>query len=167
MPAKPPDVTLTPAREPDLPALLGMLERTGVFRPAEVEVAREVLDIYFHKPGQRDYQVYTASRAGAPVGWVCFGLNALTEGTFELYWICVDPRAQRHGVGRSLMALAEYEAARQGGRIVVVETSSREDYHGTRRFYLALGYRQAALVPDYYAPGDGKVVLVKRLARPS
>ncbi len=162
---KRPGVTLTPAREPDRSAIEGILRRSRVFREAEIGVALEVLDAYLTKPGQKDYQVYVASRAGAPVGWVCFGRNEMTDGTFELYWIAVDPEHHREGVGRALMALAEYEASRQGGRMVAVETSSREDYHATRRFYVGLGYRQAALVPDYYAPGDGKVILVKRLTQ--
>jgi ribosomal protein S18 acetylase RimI-like enzyme len=159
------EVTITRAREAERPAIEGILRRCGVFREAEVEVALEVLDVYLYKTGQTDYQVYTAALAGATVGYVCFGRNAMTDGTFELYWIAVDPEQHRHGVGHSLMTLAEYEVARQGGRLLVVETSSREDYHPTRKFYLGLGYRQAAAIPDYYAVGDGKVILTKRVGR--
>lgn len=158
------DVTLTPTREQERAAIGSILVRCGVFRPEEVAVAVEVLDVYLSKPGQQDYQVYTASRGGVPAGYVCFGRNSMTDGTFELYWIAVDPDHRRHGVGRSLMALAEYEARRQGGRLIAVETSSREDYHATRKFYLGLGYRQAASVADYYAPGDAKVILTRRIA---
>jgi len=159
------DVTVTPTREQERPAIEALLRRCGVFHDAEVAVALEVLDVYLTKPGQQDYQVYTAKRAGAVAGYVCFGRNTMTDGTFELYWIAVDPEQQRHGVGRSLMTLAEYEIARQGGRLVCVETSSREDYHATRKFYHDLGYRQAALVADYYAAGDSKVILSRKLAR--
>jgi hypothetical protein len=48
--------------------------------------------------------------------------------------------------------------------MIVVETSSRDDYHATRKFYHDLGYRQAALVKDYYAVGDGKVILTRQLS---
>jgi ribosomal protein S18 acetylase RimI-like enzyme len=159
------DVTVTPTREQERPAIEALLRRCGVFRDEEVLVALEVLDVYLSKPGQQDYQVYTAKRAGSVAGYVCFGRNTMTDGTFELYWIAVDPEQQRHGVGRSLMTLAEYEIARQGGRMVCVETSSREDYHATRKFYHDLGYRQAAFVADYYAVGDAKVILTRKLAR--
>ena len=63
------------------------------------------------------------------------------------------------------MTLAEYEIARQGGRLISVETSSREDYHATRKFYHDLGYRQAAVVADYYAAGNSKIILTKKIAR--
>ncbi len=90
----------------------------------------------------------------------------MTDGVFELYWIVRRPRSiAATAWGRSLMAHAEYEATRQDGRMLVVETSSREDYHATRKFYHDLGYRQAAVVADYYAVGDGKVILTKKLAR--
>jgi ribosomal protein S18 acetylase RimI-like enzyme len=167
MPATGTDVTVTPTREQERPAIEAILRRCGVFSAAEVDVALEVLDVYLYRLNQQDYQVFTAKRAGAVAGYVCFGRNTMTDGTFELYWIAVDPDHHRQGVGHSLMSLAEYEIARQGGRLISVETSSREDYHPTRKFYHDLGYRQAAVVADYYAAGDSKVILTKRIPRPS
>jgi ribosomal protein S18 acetylase RimI-like enzyme len=165
MAAQRPEVAVLPTREQERPAIEAILRRCGVFRDEEIAVALEVLDVYLHRLDQEDYQVYTASRGGAVAGYVCFGLNTMTDGTFELYWIAVDPARQRHGVGRSLMSLAEREIARQNGRLISVETSSREDYRSTRDFYLGLGYREAAVVPDYYAVGDAKVILTKKIAR--
>ena len=46
-------------------------------------------------------------------------------------------------------------------RLIVVETAGREDYAPTRAFYEARGYRRAAVIPDFYAPGDDQVVYVK------
>jgi ribosomal protein S18 acetylase RimI-like enzyme len=165
MPATGTDVTVTPTREQERAAIEALLGRCGVFSAAEVEVALEVLDVYLYRLNQQDYQVYTAKRGGAVAGYVCFGRNTMTDGTFELYWIAVDPAQHRHGVGRSLMSLAEYEIARQLGRLICVETASRADYHATRKFYHDLGYRQAAVVADYYAVGDSKVILTKKIAR--
>jgi hypothetical protein len=62
------------------------------------------------------------------------------------------------------MSRAESEISRQNGRLICVETSSREDYLATRTFYNGLGYREAAVVADYYASGDSKVILTKRVA---
>ena len=165
MPGHATDVTVTPTREQERPAIEGLLRRCGVFSEEEVAVALEVLDVYLYRLNQQDYQVVTAKRGGAVAGYVCFGRNTMTDGTFELYWIAVDPDQHRHGIGRSLMALAEYDITRQGGRLISVETSSREDYHPTRKFYLDLAYRQAAVVPDYYAAGDSKIIITKKLAR--
>jgi ribosomal protein S18 acetylase RimI-like enzyme len=46
---------------------------------------------------------------------------------------------------------------------MVLETSSSEDYNGTRDFYLRLGYKEAARIKDYYKDGEDKVVYEKRL----
>ena len=165
MPASGTDVTVTPTREQERPAIERVLRGCGVFSEEEIVVALEVLDVYLYRLNQQDYQVFTAKRGGAVAGYVCFGRNTMTDGTFELYWIAVDPAQHRHGVGRSLMTLAEYEITRQNGRLISVETSSRADYHATRKFYHDLAYRQAAVVPDYYAEGDSKIILTKKLTR--
>jgi hypothetical protein len=45
--------------------------------------------------------------------------------------------------------------------LFVVETSGRETYVSTRRFYEALGYRLVASIPDFYGPGDPRVIFIK------
>ena len=70
---------------------------------------------------------------------------------------------QAGGLGRELLRFAEEDIRRLNGRVLFVETSSLPHYELTRRFYLKLGYEQVALLPDYYADGDGMVVFRKRL----
>jgi hypothetical protein len=48
--------------------------------------------------------------------------------------------------------------------LLVVETSSRDDYAPTRHFYEAHEYERAASLADYYAPGDHRVIYTKRLS---
>jgi ribosomal protein S18 acetylase RimI-like enzyme len=151
-----------PADEHHRPAILSILQRTGIFKDFEIDVALEVLDVYLYQDGQEDYQVFIADLEGTVAGYVCIGRNAVTQGTFELYWIAVDPSFQKRGIGGTLMETAEEEALSQGGRMMAVETSSGENYGPTRSFYRRLGYEEEARVRDYYAPGDDKLILVKR-----
>jgi ribosomal protein S18 acetylase RimI-like enzyme len=151
-----------PADEHHRPAILSILKNTGLFKDFEIEVALEVLDVYLYQDGQEDYQVLIATVEGTVAGYVCIGRNAVTVGTFELYWIAVDPAFQRRGVGGTLMETAEAEALSQGGRMMAVETSSSENYGPTRSFYRRLGYVDEARIRDYYAPEDDKIILVKR-----
>jgi hypothetical protein len=46
---------------------------------------------------------------------------------------------------------------------VVLDTSGNDAYIPTRGFYNRLGYREAARLADFYAPGDDKVVFAKNL----
>ena len=43
-----------------------------------------------------------------------------------------------------------------------VETSSQPKYEPTRQFYLRSGYTVEAVLKDFYAENDDKVVFVKR-----
>jgi ribosomal protein S18 acetylase RimI-like enzyme len=152
------------ARPEDRTTVIEMLNATGFFRPDELEIAIEVLDEALAKGPDGHYQSYVADDAGAPAGWVCFGPTPCTLGTFDLYWIAVHPRSQSRGIGKALMRHAEQLIGERGGRLVVVETSGRPCYEATRRFYCALGYHEAATLPDFYAAGDSKIVYLKRIA---
>lgn len=154
-------VRCAPTVEDDRAAIEKLLRRTGLFREGEVRVAMEVLDVYLYREGQEDYRVFSAFVGQRVGGYVCFGPNTMTEGTFELYWIAVDPPFQGQGLGTALMETAEGEAARRGARMLVAETSSRPDYTPALTFYRRRGYLVTARVPDYYAPGDDKLILVK------
>lgn len=136
---------------------------TGFFRPNEMDIAVEVLDDALAKGPGGHYQSYTSEIDGRPAGWVCFGPTPCTEGTFDIYWIVVAPDAQGRGIGRELLDHAEQLIAGRGGRMTVAETAGRDSYEPTRQFYLHRGYHEAARVAEFYAPGDDKVIFVKRL----
>lgn len=142
-----------------------MVAATGVFRPEEVEVAVEVFDDAVARPGV-DYHGLGAYEGTRLIAFTLYGKTPCTEATWDLYWIVVDPAAQRAGIGRQLMAAAEQDIADRAGRLIVVETSSRDDYGPTRKFYESLRYDQAARIPEYYAPGDDLIVYTKLLDPP-
>jgi len=134
---------------------------TGLFRPAEVAIAAELLDDSL--AGDDDYRLLGAYDADELVGYACWGPTPGTEGTYDLYWIVVDPARQGQGVGTELLTAVEQQRAREHGRLLVVETSSRADYAATRAFYERRGYARAATIPGYYAPGDDLVIYLKDL----
>jgi ribosomal protein S18 acetylase RimI-like enzyme len=158
-------LTLGPLRANDRDRIPAMVEATGVFRPDEVVVAVEVFDGAVTTPGV-DYHGIGAYEDDRLVGFVLYGHTPCTVATWDLYWIVVDTSMQRGGVGRRLMEAAEHDIAAHNGTLVVVETSSRDDYEPTRRFYDSIGYDSAALIPHYYAPDDDLVVYTKLLDPP-
>ena len=136
-----------------------IVRATGVFTDAEVDVALELFDAT-----DDDYEFVGAFEADRLVGFACFGPTPSTDRTYDVYWIAVHPEAQRSGAGAALMAEVELRAAQREARLLVIETSSRRDYEPTRRFYDNRGYREAARIKSFYAPGDDRVVLTKRVA---
>jgi len=98
-------------------------------------------------------------------GYACFGPHSLTQGTYDLYWIVVDPTAQGHGIGHALLARVEAEVQARGGRLLLVETSGTPAYAPARRLYETSGYRCEAVVHDFYAPGDDLLIFSKDLGQ--
>ncbi len=156
-------VALHAPRATDRDRAREIIEASGVFRPDETPVALEVFDGAVRAPG-RDYWGIGAYVGDRLVGFATFGAVPCTLATWDLYWIAVDPALQGAGIGRQLMAHCERTIVAEGGRLIVVETSSRADYAPTRAFYRRLGYEDRAAIPEYYAPGDGLIVFTKYLA---
>jgi ribosomal protein S18 acetylase RimI-like enzyme len=98
-------------------------------------------------------------------GFVCFGPAPLTDGTFDLYWIAVDPVFQGRGYGARLLRFAEDDVRRRGGRLLLIETSSQEAYGATTRFYERSGYGLVARIPEFYRAGDDKLIFAKRVEK--
>jgi GNAT superfamily N-acetyltransferase len=69
------------------------------------------------------------------------------------------------GIGKALLQRTETAITAQGGSRLYIETASRPQYESTRKFYLTCHYREEAILEDFYAPGDGKVIYVKVLTR--
>ncbi|HEY4216639.1 MAG TPA: GNAT family N-acetyltransferase [Gemmatimonadaceae bacterium] len=152
-----------------------ILDATSVFRAEEVEVALELFDETFaagparapYDPGDgvANYEfVGSFSREGQLVGYVCYGATPGTDRVYDLYWIAMHPEFQGEGGGSQLVDEVERRLRQREARLLVVETSSRQEYAPTRHFYEARGYAAAARVADYYAPGDSRVIYTKRFA---
>lgn len=143
---------------------------TGVFREEELRIAAEVFADAVKAAGEAGgagenelpYYQLGAELDGRLMGWICWGATPCTEGTWDLYWLAVDPVAQGHGVGSALVE--EMESRLRGkARLIAVDTSGRPDYAPTRRFYESRGYMAAAVVTDFYAAGDDQVIFTKAL----
>lgn len=166
--------------------LAEILAATAVFSPDEIGVALGLFDETFEVPGcasstphgppsglartsnleppTSGYEFIGAyDDAGMLTGYACYGPTPGTDRTYDLYWIAVHPGAQGHGAGSRLLEEVERRLRARGGRLLIVETSSRGAYAGTRRFYESRGYREAARVESFYAPSDDRIVYTKRL----
>ncbi len=150
----------------DRAAVAEIVGRVGNFHPFEIDVALELVDIYLHDTEQKDYRVVVAVDAqGNVCGYTCWGPTPLTKGTYDLYWIATHPNVQGQGYGQALMSYVEARVSEENGRLLVLETSSKESYGDTVRFYRRLGYEEASRIRDFYDAGDDKITFVKRLSR--
>ena len=148
----------------DFDPLSSILRRTGAFTEPEVECALELLETVLNLPEQRDYLVSVAVENHAVAGYILYGPIPLTEYSYDIYWIAVDPDLQGRHIGRQLLRQAEADILARSGHLICIETSSQSGYAGTRQFYLHNGYEEESCIRDFYRPGDDRITYVKRLS---
>jgi GNAT superfamily N-acetyltransferase len=164
------EIRLGPLRPRDRARVAELLVSTGVFSSEEIEVALQLFDVSVSDARvgaddatAPDYEFTGAFDGERLLGYACAGPTPATEGTFDLYWLAVDPSVQGTGVGRTIVRDVERQLRDRGARMLLVETSSRPDYSKTRAFYARCGYTEAARIRDFYAPADDRIMLTTRL----
>ena len=153
-------------RDTDRDAVLRLVRATGFFTPDEQGIAVELVDEA--RTLGADASGYEFIFADSPdgsglLGYACFGPITGRPDAFDLYWIAVEPGLQRSGLGRQLIVEAERRAVSRGAAEMYIDTAGRDQYRPTRAFYERMGYERHETVPDFYSPGDDKVVYRKRL----
>lgn len=156
----------TELRTGDSDAVRALVAETGFFSVEEQDVAVELVDETLSRGKASGYKFVFADMPESRerlMGYVCFGAIPATEASFDLYWIAVAPGQQRSGLGARLIREAERLAKAQGALQMFVDTAGRDQYAPTRAFYERMGYRQAAVLDDFFALNDAKVIYVKTL----
>jgi ribosomal protein S18 acetylase RimI-like enzyme len=144
--------------------LTQILKSVGNFNEEEIKVAIELIDDAISEYSSGDYiACVLEDEKGEVQGYGCYGLTPLTESTYDLYWMAVNPAMQGNGYGRSIIRFIEQDVRERGGRLLVLETSSQENYARTRLIYEKNGYELVSRIRDFYKKDDHKLIYVKYL----
>lgn len=150
-------------------SLLTICTQTGLFTPDDAEaLLGHVLD-ELAGGGLGAGHAAVACRAapsGPALGWAYFAPDAFADAVWNLWWIGVHPAHHGSGAGRALLDHVERTVAAAQGRVLVIETSDQPPLARARSFYTQAGYRECGRIPDFYAPGDAKVIFARTLSDP-
>ena len=149
---------IRPTLRSDLKAISLILDETDLF-PAEM--LEEMISPFFDDPGSAESWLVQEHDAEGVIGFAYFRPEPLTEGTWNLLAIGLRKAHQGHGHGATMMKRVEQELSSE--RVLIVETSGVEDFEATRDFYHQCGYDREAVIRDYWAAGDDKVIYRKAL----
>ena len=149
----------------DVETVRAMAAGTGFFNPEEIEIAAELVGERLEKGETSGYEFIFLQINNNTVAYSCYGRIPLTKSSFDLYWIVTRADYRNKGLGKILLKETEDAIRKMGGTAVYAETSSREQYLPTRKFYENNGYDLKARFEDYYDRGDDLVYYVKRLDR--
>ncbi len=153
---------IRPMQGCDKPIAMKILRETGFFTSSEIKVAEELVDVYLNDPDQKDYKIIVSEDTNHQVvGFMIYGPTPLTRGVMDLYWIAVAPEAQKQGFGKKMIHWLEQQMEENNGKLLIIETSSKEQYERTRRFYQSQNFIESVRVKDFYRPNDDRIVYVK------
>jgi D-alanine-D-alanine ligase len=147
----------------DMPQVREIVISSGLFSEDEIDVAVELVKERLRKGISSGYHFVFAEKGKEVIGYACFGPIPCTVGSYDIYWIAVKNSLRGSKLGREIMRRAEQKIREWGGRRIYIETSSREKYGPTHAFYDRCGYRNDAVLKDFYAPGDHKMIFMKEV----
>ena len=143
----------------DLTGLKEVLDSSELFASEQLD---DMISDYFNNSDSEDIW-FTYVDKDRPIALGYCAPEKLTNGTYNLYAIAVRKELQGQGIGREMMNFIEKLLSDSGKRILIVETSSLDQYALTREFYDKLGYRREAVIKDFWNDGEDKVIFWKKL----
>jgi len=147
------------ATKQDIPGITQILNTIELFPP---EMLKEMMEDYLNNPTSQDIW-FTAIENGQPIGFGYCAPEKLTEGTYNLYALGVRSDVHGKGTGKHLMNFIENDLKQKGHRLLIIDTSSKEEFQKTRKFYEKLNYTKEAVIRDFWEEGDDKVTFCKKL----
>ena len=147
----------------DRQKIYDILVETNNFTDGEIKVAMELVDIYIGDKEQKDYEIFVDAEDEVIKGYVCVGPRPLTAGTYDLYWIAVNPSVQSKGIGSGLISYIENYLIQKKVRLILIETSGKLSYEKERKFYEKNKYDKLVEIKDFYDIGDSLVIYGKYL----
>jgi len=151
------------ATKQDIEYVREIVSSTRFFHDYEIEVAIELVEETIIKGSEEGYRFVFADYNEKPIGYCCYGLIPCTKSSYDLYWIAVHNDFRGNGIGKIILQKTEEEIIKFRGTGIYLETSSKDLYIPTRKFYLNAGYKTEVIIKDFYDVGDDKYLFSKRL----
>ena len=140
-----------------------ILESSHFFHDFEIDVAIELVQEYLDNGKKSGYFFVFAEIDGKTVGYTSIRKIPCTVSSFDLYWIGVLDSQRGNGLGKILMTETEKMIKYIHGKSIYIETSSKEKYLPTQKFYDKCNCELIARIPDFYDEGDDKLIYKKTI----
>ncbi|MEM6588356.1 MAG: GNAT family N-acetyltransferase [Pseudomonadota bacterium] len=152
------DITISDSTAEDIARIQQIVEETGLFPP---ELVPDLMDPFLDSETS---EFWRSAKVGHVLVGFCYTVpEMLAEGAWNIAAIAVDSSNQGAGIGAAMLADVEEGLRGRSQRLVLVDTSSTEDFARTRDFYVKNGFDEEARIRDFWSDGDDKVVFRKAL----
>ncbi len=151
---------IRPITPDDTDAVLALAKKLEMFDSDGLELIKATLSDYLDGNSN---DLWFSADDNDLVGVVYCAPEPMTSGTWNVLMLLVSPDRQRQGYGSALMSYVEQTLLDRGERLLIVETSSLDEFEGARKFYSKCGFNEEARIRDFYAGGEDKIVFSKTL----
>ena len=155
-----------PPRAADIEQIKNLAVATDMFGADDVGFFDDLLSGFLDRSRKDDSWNVVADEDEQIIAASYVAPEPRADRVWNLYFISVSPDHQGSGIGAALVRAIEGELrdlGEENARVLVVETSSTDQYSGARAFYRGLGFDEEARIRDFYGPGDDKVTYRKSL----
>ncbi len=162
--------SVRPAADGDVLPIQGLALDNRMFTLDEMAGFDEMLQGYLDGSMDQHRWIVAEDVAGRVTGAAYYAPEPFADRVWNLYFLAVQPDQHRWGIGTTLVGHLEQSlrsAGEQVARVLLVETSSTDDYAAARAFYGREGFHREARIREFYGPGDDKIVFWKSLLGPS
>ncbi len=159
-------LSIRPAVLADCEPIRTLAVGNGMFAADDMDGFNEMMGGYLDGTLVGHAWIVAENDHGATVGSGYYAPEPFADRMWNLYFIAVDPGRHRDGTGGVIIDWVEQTLRDLGpdvARVLIVETSSLDQYAQARSFYAKKGFDEEARIRDFYGPGDNKVVFWKSL----
>ncbi|MEZ5742200.1 MAG: GNAT family N-acetyltransferase [Sphingomonadaceae bacterium] len=146
---------IRPLERRDLDRVANLVDENAMF-PSEM--LPDMSAAFFEGDDTQQWLVFDDGQVDAACYFVP---EEMADAVWNLLMIAVDPKRHGAGLGSQLMEAVDRQLAREGVRMLLVDTSGKDEFERTRAFYDMLGYEREARIRDYWSHGDDKVTFRK------
>lgn len=148
----------------DRAALLDLQLAAGMFTAEDIAPVAAILDACLTGSNGPDHRWIVFDGDDGFRGAAYYAAETVSDRVWNLLMIAVLPEAQGKGIGEQLITHIEAELRTEGQRILMVETSSTDQFDKTRDFYARLGFSEEGRIRHYYGDDAHKVIFAKALS---
>lgn len=109
------------------------------------------------------YYWYVQDDVGNVIAVISFLQNDHKTGGYILEYIVVHKNHRKAGLASKIMdQMVNFIVSKQG-RYIETFTCDLMEYEAIRQLFVKKGFEKIGLLPDYYYPGEGKLLYFKKL----
>lgn len=157
--------TIRTATTADIDTIKEIAVATDMFGPDDVGFFDDMINGYLDGTVE-DSNWIVVEHGSTVVAVAYYAPEPFSDRMWNLYFISVAPHHHGRGTGGDLLGYVEQQLRARGSdgaRVLIVETSSTDQYARTRDFYRQHGYDEEARIREFYGPDDHKIVFWKSL----